>query len=406
MNRNMSRTAGRAESRTTARAESRTAVRTESRTTARTTARTTDRHGTARTTAVCAAGPAPAGALDVAVEPLALHGTAAMPGPDGVPMPSIVPPKPTSEPDGHSRRVTVGTTSPIRPRTLVTPRTRDCPREPRNRVMAARETERCVTVAFDSPSGGVGVSLLAGLCAVGLARGDPSLECALADCDFDAGGMDVMLGIESEPGLRWSGVRAPLGRMDGASVMGELPRLEGVGVLAADPWSSALPGQWEVEAALRGLRSVCDVLLMDRTARGVPLGRTGESADVMVLVMEMSVLGLARARSWLRQNRERGGTQDGKIREVGGTPARAGRMLLVGAEPRGLGRAGRRHAVDRAEAEDYLCRDLAGVLPYERALHASVLDGLGIRSVPRQIAPLVDVIVATIADMRREDGHG
>ena len=49
------------------------------------------------------------------------------------------------------------------------------------------------TVVFSSASGGAGTSVFAAMVAWRLAQ--RKLQCALVDCDFAAGGIDVLLGI-------------------------------------------------------------------------------------------------------------------------------------------------------------------------------------------------------------------
>ena len=76
--------------------------------------------------------------------------------------------------------------------------------------------------------GGAGTSVFAAMVAWRLAQ--RKLQCALVDCDFAAGGIDVLLGIENEPGLRFQTVDIPLGKTEGAALNGELPQWERVGV--------------------------------------------------------------------------------------------------------------------------------------------------------------------------------
>jgi len=54
---------------------------------------------------------------------------------------------------------------------------------------------------------------MASMLAWTLARREHS--CALIDADFVAGCLDLLLGVEREPGLRFSQVDAPLGRIEG-----------------------------------------------------------------------------------------------------------------------------------------------------------------------------------------------
>ena len=56
----------------------------------------------------------------------------------------------------------------------------------------------------------------------------------LIDLDVLGGGIDVLLGIEHEPGARWSRVRIEGGRLDPVVLANGLPHWRGVSVLAAD----------------------------------------------------------------------------------------------------------------------------------------------------------------------------
>jgi hypothetical protein len=77
-------------------------------------------------------------------------------------------------------------------------------------------------------SGGVGASTFAAALATSAGRS------VLIDCDPVGGGIDVLLGIETQPGARWSGLRVEGGRLDPQLLAEGLPRWRAVGVLAAD----------------------------------------------------------------------------------------------------------------------------------------------------------------------------
>lgn len=250
---------------------------------------------------------------------------------------------------------------------------------------------------FVSASGGVGVSVFAALCALTIVRGGAS--CALADMDLQAGGMDVVLGLESEPGLRWGGINAPLGRIEPSSLRNELPKWEGMPVLAADSWSASLPDWWEVHAAVRALSQISDVLVLD--AGHAQRWRELRPAMV-VLVVELSVLGLARARAELLRLVE--GDAGGMAvvsGGVSGTPAGGmvpggmadDAIVLVGSPPLWSSKTG---MVDIGEAEDYLGRELMGVLARDAALGRSVLAGTGVMTVPRRLRATVDAVCERI----------
>ncbi len=46
--------------------------------------------------------------------------------------------------------------------------------------------------------------------------------------------MDILLGLEQDEGLRWSGIDAPLGMIDGPALIREMLQWDGCPVLSAD----------------------------------------------------------------------------------------------------------------------------------------------------------------------------
>lgn len=80
---------------------------------------------------------------------------------------------------------------------------------------------RCVAVL--GACGGAGASVFAGALAFAAARtGRTSL---LLDCDPWGAGLDVFLGVESDPGLRWTDLAAPAGRLPVEELTRALPRV-------------------------------------------------------------------------------------------------------------------------------------------------------------------------------------
>ena len=257
-------------------------------------------------------------------------------------------------------------------------------------------------IMFLSSSGGVGSTVLTALCAWHLTMRNRT--CALVDADFTAGGMDVTLGIETEPGMRWSSVSAPLGRIEPRSLMHELPEWEETVVLAADPWNDGAPDWWEVDAAMRALSEACELVLVDG-GHAVSEHTLRMHARVRVVVVELSVLGLARARGLLMRLKESHGSSGGRHgggRHGGSAGARQGARsrsggrhggsggivslastttLLVGIKPAAAPRSG---VVTLDEAEGYLGSPLVAIFTHDRSISRSVLSGTGIPAVPRR----------------------
>lgn len=225
-----------------------------------------------------------------------------------------------------------------------------------------------VVVGVVGARGGVGASTLAALVA---SRASRRTATVLVDLDEAAGGVDVLVGIEEEPGARWPDLAQARGDVDGRDVVALLPRWGRVAVLSSD---RVRPGPLEPSAA-------ADVVGAVARASGcvvVDLGRAGALAGhpvlarchLVALVTGRDLRSVAGALA-LRAASESGGSRVGLV--VRG-PAPGGLGVAELAEVVGLpvlwsGRADR--GVARAAEQGVLtARGPAG-----RAA-AAVLDGL------------------------------
>ncbi|KAB8294396.1 CobQ/CobB/MinD/ParA nucleotide binding domain-containing protein [Bifidobacterium avesanii] len=254
---------------------------------------------------------------------------------------------------------------------------------------AARNAIVCVCA-----SGGAGLSVCAAMLALTLAgRG---LTCALVDMDLARGGLDVLLGLEREQGMRMGDVEAPLGRIEGEALAQELPQWEGVRVLGADPWNGGPAQWWEAQAALTALAQVHDAVVVDG-GDGACIGEIPSlGRSPALIVVELSVPGLARARSLSRRLT--------RLRDE-----RAPEPWLLGVYPRGVPR--RRAGVDADQAAAYLGAPLAGALEPKPSLTADLLGGLGIRAVPRAYRAVYGTLAGNVETALgraggRRDGRG
>lgn len=243
-------------------------------------------------------------------------------------------------------------------------------------------------VAFVGASGGVGVSVISALASSHCAG--EGMDCALVDGDFEGGGLDVLLGLENDKGLRFSTLNTPLGRVDGHALVAQLPRWHGIPVLASDPWNGAKPEWWETSAALAGLASVSDLVIVD-AGRGRLLSQLPDAANMgKVVVAELSVLGLIRAKSLIAHFVSASGRDDG-----------GGVLAVVGAEPRGTSHG--RGVVDVGEASSFLGREVIGPLSADARRASDILEGLGIAGINRSERPVLNRLCARLAG---DGGHG
>jgi secretion/DNA translocation related CpaE-like protein len=188
---------------------------------------------------------------------------------------------------------------------------------------------RCIAVV--GACGGAGASVFAVALALSAARGVRAERGAddvfLVDCDPWGAGLDVLLGIESDTGLRWNDLAAPSGRLPVDALRHALPGV-GVGsgrvaVLCQGRAMAGDIGADVVDVVLDAGRRAGSTTIVDlpRHPGGVP-DRVLERADLAVLVTPADVRGCWAANRVCA-----------RIREFGG---RAG-VVVRGPSPGGLG---------------------------------------------------------------------
>lgn len=235
-------------------------------------------------------------------------------------------------------------------------------------------------LTVSSPSGAVGTSVTAALLAKSLsARG---CTVALIDGDPQLGGFDVLLGLEADTGLRWPDIDVPMGRLDGQGLLSQLLDWEGIAVMSSNPWQSHTPQEWEQEAVMRALASTCDVLVVD-SPRHVPLNLYSKQESQQVVLVEMSVAGIARARSFVTQS-----------------------DCIFVSVPAVRACGPRKRLIKKADAAQYLGIELIDFPKYEPAFERNLTIGLGIPSLPRRYKEfcddILDRLLPEVAHARRK----
>jgi len=149
---------------------------------------------------------------------------------------------------------------------------------------AARDDgPRGQVVAVIGGCGGAGASLLA------VALAQAATDALLVDLDPWGGGIDLLVGGETTPGLRWPDVALQDGRLTWSAVHEALPRHRGVSVLSGARRAyevDAAPVDAVVDAGRRGgVTVVCDLArrLSDATQAAL------DAADLVVVVSRCDV---------------------------------------------------------------------------------------------------------------------
>lgn len=150
---------------------------------------------------------------------------------------------------------------------------------------------RAVTIGVLGVCGGAGSSVLAA--AVAAASASRRLRTALVDGDRQGPGIDVLLGVEDEPGLRWPDLHSARGEVQGEHLLPLLPGWHGAHVLSADrarpqPLPADVP-----EDVVSALTDVCDVVVQDLAAHEVE--RWAPWCGIVVLVGGHDLLTVAGA---------------------------------------------------------------------------------------------------------------
>lgn len=116
-------------------------------------------------------------------------------------------------------------------------------------------------VAVVGARGGAGASTAAAAAALGL-RG-AGTRATLVDLDVPGAGLDVLLGVEAEPGARWPDLDGARGEVDGAGVLATLPRWRGVPVLSGSRLVPETPDPHVVVDVCAALARAGETLVLD-----------------------------------------------------------------------------------------------------------------------------------------------
>ncbi|WP_051357119.1 septum site-determining protein Ssd [Segniliparus rugosus] len=152
-------------------------------------------------------------------------------------------------------------------------------------------------VAIIGARGGAGVSTLVASVALVAARaGNRSLA---VDLDPLGGGLDVVLGMEREPGLRWGDLSLSGGRVSAAALHEALPSRAGrLSVLGAGGDNPCRVGAEATLAVLDSARSAGDTVVVDLPRHWGELQQAVlETADSAVLVIPAELRAITAGRS-------------------------------------------------------------------------------------------------------------
>ncbi|WP_280453075.1 septum site-determining protein Ssd, partial [Nocardia cyriacigeorgica] len=156
-----------------------------------------------------------------------------------------------------------------------------------------------VVVAVTGACGGAGASVLSAALALRSAHTGFRGHTLLIDGAPLGGGLDMLLGIEKAPGLRWPDLIVEDGRISAAALHGALPSAApGLAVLSCGRGGSARPviGSGAMHAVIEAGRAAGDLVVCDISAeRSQHADQVLDAADLVVLVVTAGLRAVAAA---------------------------------------------------------------------------------------------------------------
>ncbi len=165
---------------------------------------------------------------------------------------------------------------------------------------AARDPGDGVVLAVVGAGGGAGASVFAGALALAAAAQRFRPQVLLIDADPLGGGIDLLLGIESVPGLRWPDLSVEDGRVGAQALHDALPAAApGLGVLACSRPDGSYPdeiGTGAARAVVEAGRGAGDLVVCDISgSRGPHTDHLLDVADLVVFVVPARLRAVAAA---------------------------------------------------------------------------------------------------------------
>lgn len=184
--------------------------------------------------------------------------------------------------------------------------------------LSAPVTKRGLCVAIIPGAGGAGASLLS----AGLAFHARQLfsDVVLVDFDESSAGLDIVLGIETQPGMRWQDFHSLSGSISGSDILRGLPARDGVALLTHNGSKSAAE-KFVPEAIIQQLRGVSGLVIIDfpRFTNQIAAVKILQQCDVAFVVTPSTVRGSASTKIAITKISKHVTTTELVIRNLPGT---------------------------------------------------------------------------------------
>ena len=164
-------------------------------------------------------------------------------------------------------------------------------------------TDTATCVAVMGGCGGAGASTLS--VALATAASASGLESVLVDGDPFGGGIELLLGAEDAPGVRWDGLADASGSVDHELLVEALPSAQGVSFLSWSSQASHGVSDQSVISVLASLLRSPGIVIIDVGCRPSPdvVQHLSESATLVAVIVPARVRAVAAAKALLNRHR-------------------------------------------------------------------------------------------------------
>ena len=156
-------------------------------------------------------------------------------------------------------------------------------------------------VAVLGGHGGAGASTLAAAVALAVPDIDPGRRGLLVDCDHHGGGLDLLVGAERHPGMRWNSLVVEGGSVSADALHAALPPIGTAGsVLSCGRGTDAtVPGPAALAAVIESGRRAGDVVVCDLPRHPEVVTSVFDLADLVVVPIRAQIRAVAAAEEFI-----------------------------------------------------------------------------------------------------------
>ena len=164
--------------------------------------------------------------------------------------------------------------------------------------LTPKSNKQAHTIGVLGASGGLGASLLASFIAIHFAQSNQKV--LLTELNPVSGGLDVLWGIESEKGMRWSHLSNELSQFLVQDVMRSIPAINGVSILSTD--LAGISNEKSATDLIRALKTEVNIQIIDLPSpQATSFGELVNMCDELLIIVGSSIKSISAANQLVNQ---------------------------------------------------------------------------------------------------------